>query len=109
MSKIFKRGDICYVQLDPVVGSEIQKSRPCIIISPNELNRQLRTVMIAPMTTQERNWPFRPFIEAGDIKGQIALDQVRTVDRQRCGNKIAHLHGRDIEKVLDIMQQMFAL
>ena len=78
-----RRGDIWLVNLDPTVGSEIQKSRPCVVVSPAELNDKLRTVIVAPMTSKGFTAPFRVPVTHAGTKGQIVLDQLRTVDKVR--------------------------
>ncbi|MGB1183333.1 MAG: type II toxin-antitoxin system PemK/MazF family toxin, partial [Candidatus Puniceispirillaceae bacterium] len=95
-----RRGDIYRVQLNPTAGSEIKKRRPCLILSPDELNISLRTVMIAPLTPQKRGWPFRPEVEADSISGEVALDQLRVIDKSRCLSKAASLTDEALADVL---------
>lgn len=102
------RFDVYLVTLDPVVGSEIRKTRPCLVISPDEINRHLRTVMIAPMTTKMRNYPSRVPCRFQGKAGQVVLDQVRTVDRSRLVKKLGRLSRKASAQVLDVLQEMFA-
>jgi mRNA interferase MazF len=98
-----KRGEIWLVNLDPSVGSEIQKSRPCVVVSPAELNDMLRTVIVAPMTSKGFVAPFRVPVTHAGTKGQIVLDQLRTVDRQRVsptGKKAGTVEITAIKSVL---------
>lgn len=103
MVKSANRFEIWLVTLDPTKGSEIQKTRPCIIISPNEINRWLRTVIIAPMTTSQRTYPSRVSIHFQDKEGQVALDQLRTIDKSRLIKKLGaanKITGAEISKTL---------
>lgn len=78
-----RRFDVCLVNLDPTIGSEIQKTRPCAIVSPDEMNRPLATIIIAPMTTQGKLYPTRIPVQFGGKSGRVVLDQLRTVDKTR--------------------------
>ena len=103
-----KRGEIWLVNLDPTVGSEIQKSRPCVVVSPAELNDTLRTVIVAPMTSKGFAAPFRvPLTHAG-TKGQIVLDQLRTVDKLRLVKKLGAVSAKTLTSVLVTLQEVFA-
>ena len=103
-----KRGDIWLVNLDPMVGSEIQKSRPCVVVSPEELNAHLRTVIVAPMTSKGFSAPFRvPVIHAGS-KGLIVLDQLRTVDKVRLVKRQGAVSSKTLISVLATLQELFA-
>jgi len=103
-----KRGEIWLVNLDPTVGSEIRKSRPCVIVSPPELNRYLRTVIVAPMTSKGFAAPFRvPLTHAG-TKGLIVLDQLRAVDKMRVAKRLGTVSGRTLGTVLTKLQEVFA-
>lgn len=105
---LVKRGDIWLVNLDPTVGSEIQKSRPCVVVSPAELNDHLRTVIVAPMTSKGFAAPFRvPVTHAGQ-KGLIVLDQLRTMDKVRLAKKLGHLSPKTLAATLDVLQALFA-
>lgn len=103
-----KRGDIWLVNLDPTIGSEIQKSRPCVVISPAELHDHLRTAIVAPMTTKSRSAPFRIPLTHGGQKGLILLDQIRTVDKLRLVRKLGAVSGKTLEATLSTAQQIFA-
>lgn len=102
------RGEVYLINLDPTIGSEVQKTRPCLIVSPDEMNKYIRTVIIAPMTTNLRNYKSRIEIEFKEKKGQVMLDQLRTVDKQRLVKKQGQLSSEDIKKVLALLQEMFA-
>jgi len=105
---LVKRGDIWLVNLDPTVGSEIKKSRPCVVMSPSELNDNLRTVMVAPMTSQGFAAPFRvPVIHAG-TKGLIVLDQLRTVDKVRLVKRLGAVSAKTLTAALTTLQEVFA-
>ena len=103
-----KRGDIWLVNLDPTIGSEIKKSRPCVVISPPELNSQLRTVMVAPMTTKGFAAPFRVPITYAGTKGLIVLDQLRTVDKSRLAKRLGATSTKTMALVLSTLQEFFA-
>ena len=95
-------------QLDPTVGREIQKTRPCVVVSPDELNEALRTVIVAPMTTRVRGYPTRvPIIFAGKT-GEIALDQIRTVDRERLVKRLGEVVEPESRSVLAALHEMFS-
>ena len=102
-----KRGDIWLVNLDPTVGSEIKKSRPCVVISPPELNDHLRTVIVAPMTSKGFAAPFRiPLTHAG-TKGLVVLDQLRTVDKTRLVKKMGSVSSKTLHATLTTLQELF--
>ncbi len=102
------RFDVYLVNLDPTVGSEIQKTRRCLVVSPDEMNRRLQTVIIAPMTTQGRPYATRVSCRFKGKDGQIVLEQLRAVDRIRLVKKMGRLDARTAETVLGILQEMFA-
>ena len=102
------RFDVYYVNLDPTMGSEIKKTRPCVIISPDEMNRHIRTVIIAPLTKVIRNYPTRILCIVEGKKGQIVLDQIRTIDRSRLIRKIDTLSKTTQKKVLSVLVEMFS-
>ena len=103
-----KRGDIWLINLDPTIGSEIKKARPCVIASPVELNDHLRTVIIAPMTSKGFSAPFRiPMTHAGK-KGLILLDQIRTVDKIRLTKKMGTVSPKTLSNMLNTLQELFA-
>lgn len=102
------RGDIWLVNLDPTLGSEIQKTRPCVIVSPGEMHDHLRTVLVAPMTTGSRPAPFRiPVAHAGQ-NGLILLDQIRAVDKLRLVKKLGVLPTGTLRQTLGALQETFA-
>ncbi len=103
-----KRFEVYLTALDPTQGYEIKKTRPCLIISPNEMNDYIETVIIAPMTTKGRNYPTRIFCTFQGKEGQIVLDQIRTVDKTRLIKKLGTLDLRIQSKVLNILEEMFA-
>ena len=102
------RFDVYLVSLDPTVGSEIKKARPCLIVSPDEMNRHIRTVIIAPMTTKGRQYPTRVPCRFRGKAGQVALDQIRTVDAARLVRKLGRLDADTGVKVLAVLGEMFA-
>ena len=102
------RGDVHLVRLDPTLGSEIQKTRPCVIVSPDELNEHLRTVIVAPMTTGGRAYPWRIRCKFQRRSGYVVLDQVRTVDRERLVKRLGALSTETMADVLSGLQEMFA-
>ena len=102
------RGDVHLVRLDPTRGSEIRKTRPCLVISPNELNQHLRTVIVAPMTTSGHAYPWRIGCRFQNRSGFVALDQLRTVDSERLVKRLGRLSSGTTTEVLDILQEMFA-
>ncbi|MBK5297003.1 MAG: type II toxin-antitoxin system PemK/MazF family toxin [Vicinamibacteria bacterium] len=96
------------VGLGPTLGSEIKKTRPCLIVSPDELNQHLRTVIVAPMTTGGQAYPWRVACRFQNRSGFVALDQVRTVDRERLVKRLGRLSAATTTEVLDTLQEMFA-
>ena len=102
------RGEIYLINLDPTIGSEVQKTRPCVIVSPDEMNKYIRTVIIAPMTTKLRNYKSRVETNFKGKKGQVMLDQLRTVDKQRLVKKQGKLSSKDLKKILALLTEMFA-
>lgn len=102
-----KRGEIWLVNLDPTVGSEIQKTRPCVVVSPAELNDNLRTVIVAPMTSKGFPAPFRVPVTHGGTKGLILLDQMRTVDKARLVKKVGTVPGKTLTTTLTTLQEVF--
>ena len=103
-----KRGEIWLVNLDPTIGSEIKKTRPCVIVSPPELNQHLRTVMMAPMTSKGFAAPFRVPVTHAGTKGLIVLDQLRSVDKQRLVKKTGQVSAKTLGTVLKTLQELFA-
>jgi len=105
---VVKRGEIWLVALDPTVGSEIKKSRPCVIISPPELNEHLRTLIVAPMTSKSVPAPFRVPVTHAAKKGLIVLDQIRTVDKIRLVKRVGAVNTKTLFNVLTTLQEVFA-
>lgn len=106
-----KRFDVCLVSLDPTKGSELQKTRPCLVISPDSMNlSKLNTVIIAPMTSVIREqFPTRVNLEFKNKKGQVALDQIRNIDRSRIIKMLGSIHSQKVRShVLQILQTMFS-
>ena len=103
------RGEVYLVELDPTRGSEIRKTRPCVIVSPDELNHHLRTVIVAPMTTGGHAYPFRPSCRFAGKDGRIVLDQLRTVDRERLRKRLGALTAGTLETVFSRLGEMFEL
>lgn len=99
--------DVWLVGLDPTIGSEIQKTRPCLIISPDEMNHNINTVIIAPLTSTVKDYPTRVSVVLDGKKGQIVLDQIRTVDKVRLIKKIGFVDSRTSVNVRDALFDMF--
>jgi len=99
--------DIVLVNLNPTIGSEIKKTRPCIIISPNEMNRPLRTIVIAPMTTSSKNYPTRIEIKHNRKIGWIVIDQIRTIDKQRVIKVLGKMIKSEIKEVKLVIKETF--
>jgi mRNA interferase MazF len=108
MAMAIKRFDVHLVNLDPTVGSEIQKTRPCLIISPDETNRHIRTVIVAPMTTVGKKYPTRVLCQFEKKKGQIVLDQIRTIDKTRLIRKLGTVDPEIQLEVISVLQRLFA-
>jgi len=105
---VANRFDVYLINLDPAVGSEIQKTRPCVIISPDEMNRHIHTVIVAPMTTAGKDYPTRITCEFKDKKGHIVLDQIRTIDKKRLIKNLGALDSETQLKVISVLQRLFA-
>ena len=105
---VIKRFDVYLINLDPTVGSEIRKSRPCLIISPDEMNQYIATVIVAPMTTKGRDYPTRVPCTFRGKNGQIVLDQIRTIDKSQLIQKQGKIAKDSQEQVLSILAEMFA-
>jgi mRNA interferase MazF len=104
---VVKRFEVYLVNLDPTIVSEIQKTRPCLIISPEELNNHIATVIVAPMTTKGRDYPTRVSCQFEGKDGQIVLDQIRTVDKTRLVKKLGKISGSTQKEVLAVIMEMF--
>ena len=102
------RGEIWLVNLDPTVGSEVKKTRPCVVVSPAEMHDHLRTAIVAPMTTKSRAAPFRIGVTHGGKKGLILLDQMRAVDKVRLAKKLGAVSAATLRSTLSTLQEVFA-
>jgi mRNA interferase MazF len=98
---------IILVNLDPTIGSEIKKTRPCVVISPNEMNKHLKTIVIAPMTTSSKNYPTRIEIKHDNKIGWIVLDQIRSVDKQRILKDLGRLSKPEIKELKSVMKETY--
>ena len=103
-----KRFDVYLVNLDPTVGREIKKTRPCLVVSPNEMNKYIATVIVAPMTTKGRQYPTRVSCRFQRKHGQVVLDQLRTVDKVRLVKKLGQISPKTRNAVLAVLSEMFA-
>ncbi len=103
-----KRFDVYLINLDPTIGKEIKKTRPCVIISPDEMNDFISTVIVAPMTTRIRDYPSRVTCTFKGTKGQIVLDQIRTVDKARLIKKLGVIDDQAQYNVIRVLQEMFS-
>ena len=108
MAVVVKRFDVYLVNLDPTIGSEIQKTRPCVVISPDEMNRNIRTMIVAPMTSAQKEYPTRVSCTFRKKQGQIVLDQVRTVDKARLIQKLGTIDSEAQLNVISVLQRLFA-
>lgn len=99
--------DVYWVDLNPTIGAEMQKIRPCVVVSPKELNDHLATVIIVPITSAIHGYPFRVSCQIMRRNGEMATDQIRTIDKQRLRNKIASLSVDEIASLQDVLRQMF--
>lgn len=108
MAVVASRFEVYLVRLDPTEGREIRKTRPCLVISPDEMNRHIGTVIVAPMTTKGRGYPTRVPIRSQRKVGQIVLDQIRTVDKNRLMKRLGKIDEVVAHKVLAILSEMFA-
>ena len=103
-----RRGEVYLVSLNPTQGSEMQKTRPCVVVSPDELNTALRTFIVAPITTGGHAYPFRVACRFGGRTGHVVLDQIRTVDRQRLVRRLGRLSSNTLTQALVALQNMFS-
>ncbi|EMY70713.1 type II toxin-antitoxin system PemK/MazF family toxin [Leptospira vanthielii] len=103
---VINQYEIYLINLDPTIGFEIKKSRPCIVISPNEMNQFIGTVMVAPMTTRSRSYPTRVDLTFQGKKGAIVLDQIRTVDKTRLIQKLGSSDPKTIQKIKKVIKEM---
>ena len=98
---------IVLVNLDPTIGSEIKKTRPCVIISPDEMNKYLRTIIVAPMTTKSRKYPTRIEVKHDNKQGWVVIDQIRTIDKQRVIRVFGKLSQTEIKKLKSVIKETF--
>ena len=106
---VVRRFEVYLVELNPTIGTEIQKLRPCVVVSPQELNDNLSTIIIAPMTSTRRNYPSRLDCTFDQVTGQIALDQLRAVDKTRLRKKLGSFNDTQLqENILDLLQKIFS-
>lgn len=101
------RYEVVLINLDPSIGSEYQKTRPCVVVSPDDMNRSLHTVIIAPLTSKRRGWAFRPLVTGPSSQSEVALDQIRTVDKSRIIKSLGHLSPQDQSAVYSILKELF--
>jgi mRNA interferase MazF len=102
-----RRGEVFLVDLEPTKGSEIRKRRPCVVVSPDELNEHLRTFIVAPLTTGGHSYPFRVACRFGGKNGYVVVDRVRTVDQERLLRKLGRLSPVTLARTLSVLQEMF--
>lgn len=107
VARVPSRGEVYLVELDPTRGSEIRKTRPCVVVSPDELNHHLRTSIVAPMTTGGHPYPFRVSCRFAGKRGHVVLDQLRTVDRERLRKRLGALSAATMAEVLGVLGEMF--
>lgn len=103
----FKQYQIVLVNLDPTVRSEMNKTRPCVIISPDEMNKYLRTIVVAPLTSSPRKYPTRVSIKHNQTKGWVVLDQIRTIDRTRIVKIFDYLSDKEIQNVKEVLRETY--
>jgi mRNA interferase MazF len=108
MGLVVKRFDVYLVTLDPTIGTEIRKTRPCTVISPDEMNRYMATVIVAPMTTKGYNYPTRVGCLFQGKNGQVVLDQIRTIDKSLLVQKLGRLGDSTQNKVLSVLKELFS-
>ena len=106
---VVERFDVFLISLDPTLGSEIKKSRPCLVVSPDEMNRHIKTVIVAPMTTKGHDYPTRVACTFHGKHGQVVLDQIRTVDKSRLLRRLGTIPILVQHKVLKTLQEMFSI
>ena len=101
-----KQYSVYWIELDPTKGSEVNKTRPCVILSPDEMNQFIKTVIVAPLTHTFKTYPSRVICEVANQKGSLMLDQIRTVDKLRIGNLIGRLNSKEITEIKFVINQM---
>jgi mRNA interferase MazF len=105
---VVKRFDVYLVNLDPTIGSEIKKTRPCVVVSPDELNRHIATVIVAPLTSQGKAYPTRIDCSFQGKEGRVVLDQMRTVDKTHLVKRLGALSSKERDEVLRVLSELFA-
>jgi mRNA interferase MazF len=108
MAMVTDRFDVLLISLDPSKGSEIKKTRPCVVISPNEMNKYIKTIIVAPMTSKIKKYPTRIPVIFDDKEGSIVLDQIRTIDKSRIIKKLGAIDNKTIILVLEVLRNMFS-
>ncbi len=103
---VVRQYEVFWVNLDPTVGSEIQKTRPCVVLSPDEMNRHLQTLIVAPLTRTSKAYPSRVSVAIGAQAAWVVLDQLRTVDRRRLGQNMGTLRAPEIKKIKSVLSEM---
>jgi len=103
-----RRFDVWLVSLDPTQGSEIRNNRPCVVVSPDEMNRHIRTVIVAPMTSRRRDYPTRVDLTFQRTRGQVVLDQIRTIDKSRLANRLGRLPDARAREVAGLVVESFS-
>ncbi|MBN2543302.1 type II toxin-antitoxin system PemK/MazF family toxin [bacterium] len=106
---VVNRFEIYIVSLDPVKGSELRKTRPCVVVSPDEINHNINAVIITPMTTSSKQYPTRISVEFQGKKRLIVLDQIRTIGKSRLVKKVGKVNHKTGEKIVAVLKEMFAL
>jgi mRNA interferase MazF len=109
ISRSVSRGEVCLIQLDPTRGSEIRKTRPCLVISPDELNQHLHALIVVPMTTGGQAYPWRVACRFRNRAGFVAIDQLRTVDMERITKRLGRISSNTLFSVLKVLQEMFSV
>ena len=109
ITRPLRRGDVCLIRLDPARGSEIRKTRPCLVVSPDELNQHLRTLIVAPMTTVGQAYPWRVACRFQNRSGFVAMDQLRTVDTERIAKRLGRIGSNTLLSALNVLQEMFSV
>jgi len=103
---VIEQYEVYHVSLDPAQGHEIKKRRPCVVISPNEMNKYISTIIIAPMTTKTHPYPTRVPVRFKNKNGWVVLDQIRTVDKKRLSKKLGAIGEKAIQQIKDVLQEM---
>ena len=106
-SLVIGQYDVVLVNLDPTVGSEVRKTRPCVVVSPDEMNRQLNTVIVAPMTSTSKVYPSRIQVNSGGRTGWVMLDQIRAIDRLRVTKVLGRLLPDELEEIKQVIKELF--